>query len=83
MNKKELALLEKAYEIEIDSALTGNLGMLQTKSRLAELLVAEGYLQHHTIQFGGQLPIVSHGYLLTHAGRIAYCLTCDDGGGVA
>lgn len=77
MNKKELALLEKAFAIEVSGALNGYDGMLQTKSKLAEKLVADGYLASHTIRHGGQFPVISHGYRLTLAGHLTYCLSCE------
>jgi hypothetical protein len=30
------------------------------------------------ITLGGRFPVVVKGYALTHAGRLAYCLTCED-----
>jgi len=44
MNKKELALLEKAFCAEIDSAANEGIYLLQTKAKkLAEKLVDEGH----------------------------------------
>lgn len=77
MNKQELAMLERAYVAEIDGAMSKHLGILQTKSKVAKKLVEDGLLQkvEHSFVDG----IVIKGYLLTHAGRIAYCSTCDEG----
>lgn len=86
MKKSEIAILEKAFRAEINGAL-GNtsspLGytssLLQTKSKVAQQLVTDGYLvaATETMQFG-RFPVEISGYLLTHAGRLAYCLTCED-----
>lgn len=57
MNKKELAVLEAAFEAEIFSALNG------------------GLLAQRTITLGGRMPVT--GYELTHAGRFAYCASCE------
>ncbi len=72
MNKKELAILEKAYEAEIDGALRGYEGILQTKSKAAKKLADEGYLEEVTIRLGGQFPVVSVGYRLTIFGNLTY-----------
>lgn len=77
MNKREAALLEKAFIAEVDAAL-GKLPIwfLQTKSKLAEKLVDEGYLQRVETKVGGRFPVVVKGFELTHLGRLEYCSTC-------
>lgn len=76
LTKRELAILERAYSAEINSALSGALPIIQSRSRVAEQLAADGYLQKRTIELGGRLPVTVEGYELTHAGRFAYCATC-------
>lgn len=78
MNKQELAMLERAYKAEIDAALKGGLLVIQTRSKVAQKLVADGLLERRAIQTGGRFPVTVDGFSLTHAGRMAYCLTCDD-----
>ena len=74
MNKRELALLERAYAAEIDAAVRGHgLDMIQTRSKLADKLVADGLLEPRTVQ---SRYVTVTGYGLTHAGRFAYCQTC-------
>lgn len=77
MKKPELKILEKAYSCEIEAALRPNtLPVMQTKSKLAEKLVADGLLQTAEFRFGGQFPVIVRGYLLTELGRMTYCMSC-------
>ena len=73
MTKKELLLLERVFESEIEGALTGNPGLFQTKSKLAAKLVADGYLRDEQIILSGRLPVRVRGYVLTERGRTTYC----------
>lgn len=73
MNKRELKLLEKAFESEVNSALNGGVHLLQTKSMIANKLVNDGMLEKRTITLEGRFPVVIEGYELTHAGRLGYC----------
>lgn len=76
MDKKRLALLEKAYEAEVSAALEGHwLHMMQTKAALAETMVEEGYLAKCKVSVSGA---TAEGYELTHVGRMAYCMTCEE-----
>lgn len=70
MNKRDLALLEKAFEAEIGAALNGTPRVMQTKSARAEVLVAEGLLLKSEEVWRG---VRMKGYELTHAGRFLYC----------
>ena len=70
MNKKQLAMLEKAWAEEID---TESIGIIQTKSKVADQLVALGYLETDTVNLGGYIPVVIEGYRITHAGIFEYC----------
>lgn len=74
MNKRELAILEKAFAAEVSGMLP-----FQTKSKVAAKLVDEGMLLPMETTFGrGTFAVVCKGYQLSHAGLLAYCLTCDD-----
>ena len=76
MDKKRLALLEKAFDAEVSAALRGHqLHIMQTKSKLAETLAEEGLLAKCKVQISGATV---EGYELTHVGRMAYCMTCDE-----
>lgn len=78
MDKRSLNLLEKAFVAEIDEGVNKGIGLMQTKSKLAEKLVDEGYLVKDVQTLGGRLPVSVEGYRLTHLGRITYCLSCED-----
>jgi len=75
MNRQELKILERAFECEINAALTENFGchLLQTKSKIAKKLADEGYLTFEKLVINGRFPIVIEGYALTHVGRFTYC----------
>lgn len=72
MNKRELALLEKAFVAEMGGV------PLQTKSKLAEKLVDDGMLErvYHVLE--GRPPVIIKGFGLTHAGRYEYGKSCED-----
>lgn len=76
VNKKDVALLEKAFSTEISAALQGSPRLMQTKATTrADALVADGLLTK-CVEFWRGIRI--EGYELTHAGRFAYCATCED-----
>ncbi len=78
MNKNEISLLEKAFDAEVSAALNNTgIHLMQTKSKLAEKLVEDGFLRKASIRMrGGAFPCTVDGYELTEAGRMAYCLSC-------
>lgn len=78
MNKRELNLLERVFESEITAALTrSGLHLYQTRSKIAKKLERDGLLCERRTLLPGRFPVEVVGYELTHAGRIAYCLTCE------
>lgn len=74
MNKKQIAILEKAWMAEIDN----DIPIIQTKSKIAAQLAEEGYLEWKEFTLGGAFPVVIRGYQITHAGILAYCLSIPD-----
>lgn len=78
MEKKEIALLERAYTAEVEAALSkSGVHVMQTKAKqLADKLVADGLLRAASVRTPGPWPCTVDGYELTEAGRLAYCLTC-------
>jgi hypothetical protein len=74
MNKQELAILERTFTLEIDSALNKGPYLLQTKSKVAAKMAQEGYLEAAQEVFHG---VVLKGYRLTHLGRMTYCESCE------
>lgn len=76
MDKKDLALLERAFSNEIAAALQGTPRVMQTKATArADALVNSGHLTKTVEVWRGMR---FEGYELTHAGRHAYCATCED-----
>jgi hypothetical protein len=75
MNKRELALLERGFIADIEGALNKTPRMFQTRSKLAEKLADEGFLQRVEYRISG---VVCKGYSLTLAGNFAYCMSLDD-----
>lgn len=74
MNKRDLALLERAFGYEISAALQGFPRLMQTKATArADALVADGLLSK-CVEFWRGVRL--EGYELTHAGRALYCATC-------
>ena len=70
--KNKLAALEKVFAAEIRGH------MLQSKARIYATLAAEGYVEQVTEVYGAgtRFPVTATGYVLTHAGRYAYCQSC-------
>lgn len=74
-----MSLLEKAFEAEINGALKGGPRVMQTRSKLAEKLVADGYLEPSEEIVGtGWSRVTVKGYVLTALGNMTYCMSCPD-----
>ncbi|MTH45396.1 hypothetical protein [Intestinirhabdus alba] len=78
MNKKQLAILEKAFAAEIDRAYSDKIPLIQTKSKIAAQLAEDGYLEWQEINLTGSIPVTIKGYQITHAGIYAYCQSLPD-----
>lgn len=78
MTNDELALLERAFFAEVQAALDGGCRVIQTYGRLAEKMVADGLLARAVETLPGRFPVRVYGFVLTHAGRWAYCATCPE-----
>ncbi len=77
MNKRELDLLEKAFEASINAAF-GGVGLIQPRgTKLADKLVTDGYLERAEVKLGGRFPVTIRGYGLTLLGNLVYCTSCD------
>lgn len=73
-NKKTLAALEKVFVAEISGRLP-----FHSKAKIFRELQDRGLLEPMERTYGtGWSAITASGYQLTHAGRIAYCESCDD-----
>ncbi len=74
-NKTELAALEKVFAAEISNGLP-----FQSKAKIYAKLENDGLLERatHVVGAGERFPVTVTGYMLTHAGRMAYCESCRD-----
>ncbi len=83
MKVAHLRALEKVFADEIRQAVEPRGGKLprdlpfQSKAKIFRQLCDEGMLEpmerHHRDRFG---TITISGYQLSHAGRLAYCMSC-------
>jgi hypothetical protein len=80
MKTAEMKLLERAYEAEISSAISGGLGLIQARGKVVRGLVEEGYLEPCRESLGHDRfgALVVDGYRLTQLGRLTYCMSCDE-----
>lgn len=77
MNKKTLRLLEKAFDSEVHAALSGGVNLIQSRTKWAKQMVADGLLAEKTINIGGRFPMKIQGFELTELGRMTYCMNCE------
>lgn len=80
MTKAEIKMLEKLYGAEIEGALGGGFGIVQSKAKVLLKLEADGLVRRvqRTLRIDRFGPITVSGWELTLAGNAAYCLTCND-----
>jgi hypothetical protein len=81
MNKKQLDILEKAFDAEIGAALSGGFPIIQNRCKTTMQLLADGYLEKKTIiHGGGPFACEIKGYQISDLGRMAYCTSdrCKD-----
>ena len=81
MNRRELDLLEKIYGYEIEAALSRRVSEIcGSRSKTASKLESDGYIKEVTRAIGEPVFFLT-GYVLTHAGRLAYIMSdrCDGG----
>ncbi len=80
MTKADRAILERAFEAEINAALGAlPVPLIQTRSKRAAKLADEGLLSVARVTLPGRFPVTITGYALTQAGRLAYCMSCEAG----
>jgi hypothetical protein len=80
MHKRELALLGEAYGAEIRSAITGEIHVFQSRSKVAKKLCADGLFEEKTLIINGRFPVKITGYQLTELGRMKFCMACENFG---
>lgn len=71
MTARELELLGKVFDAEIMGTLP-----YQGGGKLAETLVERGMLEPESRTLPGRFPVRVSGFVLTHAGRMAWCESC-------
>lgn len=80
MTKPELAFLERLFSAEIESALSkhGLPPLVQSKSKVATKLAADGLIREKTVTLGGRFAVTITGWELTALGHMTYCMSCPD-----
>jgi hypothetical protein len=80
VGKAELAALSALFVQEVSSAVTGKQQVAKLPKRLAERLVAKGWIEAETFTLGKDRfgVIAVEGYSLTHAGRYLYGENCPE-----
>ena len=73
LSKLKIALLERAFAAEIDSAHHKCPSLIQSRSATALQLVEDGLLFHARVVWHGA---ILEGFRLSIPGRIAYCEHC-------
>lgn len=73
MNKPKLRVLEKIWIAEIECRLPA-----QIKSKYLKELEDENYVQKCSVVLHSSPPVNIEGWVLTHLGRLTYCMSCDD-----
>lgn len=73
MKKATIKALELIFAAEIESRLP-----FQSRRKIYPQLEGEGLVEKASITLPGRFPVTVEGYVLTHAGRIAYCQSCAD-----
>lgn len=81
LTKPKLRVLERMFAKEVNDALAKNAGELsglyQSGAKIMDDLLADELVYFHTVTLPGRFPVTVTGFLLTHAGRAAYCSTCE------
>lgn len=75
MTNKEIKILERVFQTEVDNALDMSVSYIAQvgKSQVVKKLVRDGYLQPAEQILSGRFPVTIRGHILTELGRITYC----------
>ncbi len=74
MNAAGMKMLERLFAAEVLGRLP-----FQSKAKIIKRLHEEGYIQPMKTAFKDRFGImVIDGWQLTHAGRLTYCMSCDE-----
>lgn len=79
MNKLDVAVLEKIFEHDVESAISGRgWGPMQFRSsnKRVKRLERDGYVRKVTVQIGQRPVVTITGYELTPVGHLTYCTSC-------
>jgi hypothetical protein len=74
LSKSKIALLERAFAAEIDSAHHKCPNLIQSKTATALQLVEDGLLLHARVVWHGA---ILEGFRLSDLGKITFCEHCD------
>lgn len=79
MTKKELKILEKAFDADIESRFHKVSDLYHGKCKTTKKLADEGYLiyEERILGAGKPFPVRINGYRLTLKGHYTYCISCD------
>ena len=84
MTDKMMEALGKVFAQEVEGALTGGIQLCQLPKKMTDRLVKAGLVERRTHQFRDRFGTVTiNGCVLTSAGHLAYCMSCDDADGDA
>ena len=72
MTKKDLALLGRVFDAEVNNRLPAVIN-----SKEMPRLEAEGLVSPMKKTYLGRFPVTVIGWELTHAGRFVFCASCD------
>lgn len=70
MTKRFLNALERVWIAEIENRLP-----FQSDAKVFRELEAEGLIHRVIMTMGGRFEVKVHGWELSHAGRLAYCIS--------
>lgn len=78
ITKAEFRILEKMFAKEIACALASSAmpPLYQSKAKIMSTLREKKLIDETTVNLGGRFPMTVTGWLLTEAGRFAYCSRC-------
>ena len=78
-DQKMMEALGKVFACEVEGALNGGIQICQLPKRMTEQLVKAGLVERAEHQLRDRFGVMTvNGCILTHAGRLLYCLSCKD-----
>jgi hypothetical protein len=78
MTKPQRRALERLYVASLPPEFGGAaLGIVQSKSKAFNALAEQGLCGWVEQVIGGRFPVSVEGWVITPAGHLAYCMSCD------